>query len=190
MKLILLPLAALLLASCNTNKSSEADPAADSIRRADSIAAIQAVAETAEKARIDSLREDSIAKINLAKENIPSFKEVNSKYGQQLSSMFKSRGFEVSSTTVMCFSPEDECDVPVKFTIAKLKQGDLSCEFRQTEGGFKMTINGAPDVLAKFASDAKNYIAKLKRESPNDYWVQNYSAVQKGNTVTLTMIGD
>ena len=71
---VLLAVAALLLAACGNSKADAEKARQDSIARADSIAKVKAAAEAAaEAARLDSLRQDSIAKVKDFEAKIPSF---------------------------------------------------------------------------------------------------------------------
>ncbi len=101
---------------------------------------------------------------------IPSFAEI---YNQlfnhdSLVSLFTNRGFEVSAPTYTYTITEEEAGpeepgtyVGYKPVVAKLNVGgEPSCVFEQIiehGWGFKITINGAPEVLAamKKAADAK-----------------------------------
>lgn len=162
------------LSACSGSKSAE-QARLDSIHRADSIAAVQA--------RLDSIRQDSIKKAEKIISAIPTFKEID-----QLnhSILFKKKGFEVTYKKGRGWDNEICEEVIVDRVRAELnKGGEPSCSFAETEHGWSMTINGAPDVLAKFAADAKAYVANLKRLNPDDWYTQEINVTVSGNTVKM-----
>ncbi len=175
----------LIFASCSGSKADE-QAREDSERRADSIEAVEDAARSAERARQDSIRLDSIQKAEEFASAIPSFTEVADSQGNW-ASLFKKRGFSISYKSSKGWDNEMGEDVTVKLVIAKLNEGsEPSCVFTENNFGFAMTINGAPELLDQYDREAKAYVAKLKKEQPDDWYTQGYKVTRSGNTVTMS----
>ena len=179
---------ALLAGACGGSKEAE-KAAEDSARRADSMAQVKAAEEAAiaaaEQARLDSLRQDSIEKREKAIERIPSFSQINN---GNLESVLKKAGFKIKKKT-----GEEPWGGEYFTYVASATYNPVegvSCTYKATGNGFSFTIVGADDQLEQFYQDAKNYIAKAKRNNPEDPWVAEWSAKKSGNTVTISMPGD
>ena len=175
--------AALLLCLFSACSNSDKQHEEDSIRRADSIAAIEAAEKAAEEARLDSIRQDSIEKAEKIIASIPTFSEVDR---GNFATLFKKKGFEISYKKGKVWDNEVLDFVPYNNTIASLnKGGEPSCLFVENDNGWTMTINGAPELLDKFASDAKNNVAKLKRENKGDWYFEAFKVTVSGNSVKM-----
>lgn len=185
------------VSSCSsTNTSQESNE--DSIRRADSIAAIEAAEKAAEEARLDSIRQDSIDTVNKIIASIPSFKEIrDARYDtQDLLKLFRSRGFSASARKTQYTITEEEAgaEEPGTYTkyspvIATLNINDKEvCKFQQLNEhgwGFKITINGAPEVLEQMKNNADASFKKDLAEYGWDgnYWKNSCRCTLKGNTL-------
>lgn len=159
-KLIFIAIALVMTAvtACGPSAAEKAEKARqDSIRVADSL---NAVAAAIERARLDSLRQDSIEKYQQFVAAIPSFTEIENSRGNW-KKLFANRGFSMSSHTVIGWDCDALEDVPYKAVIGTLQMGDRYCQFYKTQnGGFKMTIKGAPTLLEEFANQGRAYVAK------------------------------
>lgn len=187
-RLFLLSAVTLLIASYG---GSDKEKAADDSARADSIAAVEAqhAAEAAQQAHLDSLRQDSINQAEIFASKIPSFKLINENEGEQLESIFKSHGFTVSYTYGKSWNPDALDMTSVKQINATLKMGDKECTYREHFGDngtdYTMIIKGAPEKLNEYATEAKSYIAKMKRQNPGDWYYGDTKVKVSGNTVTI-----
>lgn len=186
-KFMILIAAAGLLAGCGARQSAE-ERRRDSLRAIDSILAVKHDEEmriaAIEQARQDSLRQDSIAKAESARAAIPTFGEIENSTNRV--SLFKSRGFKVAIKKVF----NDQLDDYDDYLTATYSAGGVSCTYKTEWDGYKYTINGAPDLLEKFYSEAKASIDAQRRTNPNDAWVQQWKATKAGNTVTCSWPGD
>lgn len=176
-KLLYGAVALLLTASCAGNKAEKENE--ESIRQADSIAAIEARQEAqaaAEQARLDSLRQDSIAKAEKASANIPTFNEIMN--CSNLAKMFKSHGFKTSVKKVYneAYETYDE-DVTATYS-----EGNLYCKYITDGYGLEYTIKGNDELLDKFLKDAKAYISREKKKNNIS---ENAKAYKSGSTVTV-----
>lgn len=178
---------ALMVGACGGKEAEKA--AEDSARRADSMAQVKAAEEAAiaaaEQARLDSLRQDSIEKREKAIEKIPSFSQIN---GANMESVLKKAGFKIKKKTEEVPWGGEYFTYVASATYNPVE--GVSCTYKTTGNGYSFTIVGADDQLEQFYQDAKNYIAKAKRNNPADPWVAEWSAKKSGNTVTLSMPGD
>lgn len=182
--LLLIPAVALLIGGCG--KFGEKKRIQDSIREADSIAAYEAAVAAAEAARADSIRRDSIAAVQSALENIPTFNQVMDAYDRK--SLFKSKGFATSTKEV--YNEMYDMYEPMLTATYNPAPG-ISYKYKEDWGGFKITITGAPDFLDQYYAAAKAWMEKYKRDAgSDDWWAQASSATKSGNTITLYFAGD
>lgn len=167
-----------LLAACGGNKAEQARQ--DSIRVADSLAAVEAARQAAEQARLDSIRQDSIRQDSIAKAEaafmkaIPNPKDIN--WAEDIGPLLKKRGF-VGSTR-----RGGEYDYEGTYT---LQQGPKTCTiyFNSWSNGGKttVTITGDPAALSNFYNKAK----KLKAS----YFEGGTDVTKSGNTVIIDSFG-
>ena len=183
MKKLLFGAAALfLIASCGGNGTSE-KVREDSSHIADSIAQVEAAKAAAEQARLDSLSQDSIKKIEKAIASIPTFYEFekNSYRGK----FFKERGFRVTEKYINVGGDiGDYYDVKATF---KPIEG-ISCTFKNYlggAGGFSITIDGAPEVLNKIHIDAKSFIKARNKQFRSEGSEEFGQVSMKNNTVKV-----
>lgn len=167
--------------SCSGNSNSEKQRE-DSIRDADSIAAVEAAQADAlkaeQQAQLDSLRQDSIAKGESDDffNSLPDPKKIvwDMKAGKYL----KSLGFEGSTKIINADEEESEGT----YTLTK---GDRSCKVHFTtefhEGVTKVTITGDDEALSKFYKKA----SKMKAT----YEEGGTTVEKKGNTVIIDSFG-
>lgn len=180
-KLVLLTVSAIVMSMAVTgcsggNAQKERD---DSIRRADSLAAVEASIQedlkAAEQARLDSIRQDSIAKAENDKflNALPDPKKIvwDAKAGKYL----KSLGFEGSSK-----GNEDYAEGTYTLTM-----GDKTCKVHYTSefnvGDTEVTITGDDDALDKFYKKA----SKMKAS----YEEGGTTVEKKGNTIYISSFG-
>lgn len=188
-KILILPAVLMMMCACGGKSADE--QAAEQKQHDDSIAAAvraEEAAKAAELARLDSLRQDSIKRIENFRAAIPTFAEVND-YGDY-AKLFKTKGYTITYGKGEGWDNEILQIVPVKTVIANLKLDDQhSCSFREfcsfeNGVGWKMTINGAPEELEKFAAAAKSFMNGEKAKYPNDWYYGDAYVKQAGNTVT------
>lgn len=158
---------ATIFTSCSSSKADE-QAREDSERRADSIEAVEAAAQRAERARQDSIRQDSIQKAEEFTAAIPTFREVQNVAfnANAQKSFFKKRGFKVSSSSQSVFSDVDGEMVKYTTVTATLEGPDgKSCKYKHNgEDKWSLTISGAPEILDNFAADAKAYANKKQKD--------------------------
>ena len=188
MKKLLYFAAAIFLAVGCSGNGEAVKELRDSIRRADSIRAEDSIAEARalalEAARMDSLRQDSIEKVEKAIAAIPTFHDLYSPGKRE--AMLKKRGFKIKKRKEFIEPWGDR-----EFITATLNPAPgISCKYVEEETCSKFTLKGLPELLDQFYADAKAYIARKKKEWPDDHWVQDWSAVKKGDTVEVSMFGD
>lgn len=175
--------ALILMVSCSGNGTSYEKARQDSIRIADSIAQVEAAKAIAEQARQDSIRQDSIKRIEKAIASIPSFYEFekNSHRGKFL----KERGFNVTEKYV--YEGGDLVDYyDVKATFQPTE--GISCTFKNNMGGaagFSITIDGAPDVLNKIYEDAKSFVKTRNKQYSSEGSEECGEVSLKNNTVKV-----
>ena len=168
---VLLAVAALLLAACGNSKADAEKARQDSIARADSIAKVKAAAEAAaEAARLDSLRQDSIAKVKDFEAKIPSFTRL---YEKDNLDFLKGLGFtkKVTGKDPYAFT-DDQDEYPIR---KEHVPANASC-FRVTEEGYEsfgteFTVVGAPGKWKEIKKQAQ----KAKSEIVEDgacYWFE------------------
>lgn len=148
----------------------------------DSIAREEALME---QKRMDSIRQDSIDKIEKFKAAIPTLKQIDSNDPQKL---FSKLGYKI--TTKRGYDERvDEYYTYVAKAIYEVND-KMKVTYQPIEGGFTITITGAPEARDKFYSDAKASIAKSKRECPDDAWISEWYAKISGDKITVYRFGD
>ncbi|MDE6273248.1 MAG: hypothetical protein K2M31_09625 [Muribaculaceae bacterium] len=192
---------ALLLCLFSACSNSDKQHEEDSIRRADSLAAIEAAEKAAEEARLDSIRQDSIEKAEKLIASIPTFKEIRDAVStfdtaKQLN-LFKSRGFtsNYKKHTYTVSEEEAGAEEPGTYTVngpvtATLTiDGNEVCKYQELNNhgwGFKITINDAPQILEKMKKDADEYFRKDATAggyfADDSYWKQYCRCRIKGDT--------
>ncbi len=172
---VLLAVAALLLAACGNSKADAEKARQDSIARADSIAKVKAAAEAAaEAARLDSLRQDSIAKVKDFEAKIPSFTRL---YEKDNLDFLKGLGFtkKVTGKDPYAFT-DDQDEYPIRKTTWTLRlDKNHYCTVVTEEGyesfGTEFTVVGAPGKWKEIKKQAQ----KAKSEIVEDgacYWFE------------------
>ena len=157
----------------NTEKLRE-----DSIRQADSIAAVEAALQAQEQARLDSIRQDSIAKAEVENffKALPDPNKIV--WEMNAGKYLKSLGFEGSTKIIN----KDEEESEGTYT---LTMGDRVCKVHFTttfnEGDTEVKITGDEDALTKFYQKA----AKMKAT----YEEGGTTVEKKGNTVIISSFG-
>lgn len=185
-KLIYMAILGIAFAGCDGGKSAEEEArleekrVADSIRTADSLAAV-----ALEAARLDSLRQDSISKVEKFIAAIPSFNQVNNGDAAKL---FKRLGYNV--TMKKGYDEFDGSSFTYAAKASYILSDNMKVVYAPTNGGFEITITGAPEQRDRFLADAKAYIAKCKRDNPMDPWANEWYAKMNGDKITLYMMGD
>ena len=177
----------LLTAVASCSQKSEEQHRQDSIHIADSIAQEEALMEQERinSARQDSIRKDSIDKIEKFKAAIPSFKQVE---GGNRKNLFSKLGYKI--TTKREFDERfDEYNTYVAKAVYEVND-NMKVVYQAIDGGYTITITGAPEARDKFYSDAKASIAKSKRESPEDAWIGEWYAKISGDKITVYQFGD
>ena len=134
---------------------------------------------------MDSIRQNSIERVEQAIATIPRFSEFLNNSGLEEVSFFKKRGFDV---TVEKEWMGGDIDWNYKKTGIYKPVEDIECKFIETPLSLSFTINGDSDLLDKFYSDAKAYVAREKKRG--EMWDVEYLEVnKKGNTVTINWPG-
>ena len=176
------------LHSCKSDGKSEGDTQDTILVKNDSVPP-EAVHETAikeeEKIREDSLKQDSIQKIQATIKAIPSFnKLLNTKNDFAL---FKKLGYNVSSNKVKnaLYDVLDFEDPYVTLTKATKELGNGAMITYQQDicGSYKMTIKGMPKVLENYYKETKAQVKQFNRKYGDDIF---YITVEKhGDNITV-----
>ena len=175
-------MALFLMASCSGNGSSE-KAKEDSARIADSLSHVEAIKEAEEAikladAAIEQARLDSIEKVQLALNAIPTFNEIVS--SRNTEKLFKNKGFKVSVKQEY-YEGDAEYYPHVKATYNP--GNGISCKYSDWLLGFTITIKGAPELLDRFYADAQSYIAAGKRKEADGSI--GWRATRKGDTIDV-----
>ena len=188
-----------VIISCSGGKNAEQERE-DSIRRADSLAAIEAQIEALEQARLDSLRQDSLNRV-ASKLTFQTFSVSEKVDGVSLQSLdsdkkiesrLKEKGFELTETKKeqkkdYDWTPQNPTFYTVtvktytktigdKTTVVKLEGGD---------GYVSNVVINFPD-----SSDVDEFksTVKGKLKDPDVYW-HEMNISYKGSTVEISMGG-
>ena len=182
-KLLLGAISLIFMTGCAGNGVSEKarEDSAPSI--GDSIVQVETSNATDEQTRKDSIRQDSVKRIDNTMASIPTFYEFekNSYRGK----FFKNKGFDVVEKHVQVGGDlDDYYDVQATF---KTMDG-ISCTFKNYlggAGGFSITIVGAPDVLNKIYENAKSFV-KTRNKQYRSQGSEEFGEVSiKNNTVKV-----
>lgn len=122
--------------------------------------------EEAEKIRLDSIREDSIQKIEATTEAIPSFNRLI--HTENQSALFKKLGYEISHKKVKneLYDYLDFQDPYITFMTATKDLGNgTEITYQQDYcGSYKMTIKGMPEVLENYFKETKKQVKQYNRK--------------------------
>lgn len=177
----LIGICALFFASCDGGRAERERQ--DSIRRADSIAQVEAAMAAAEQARLDSLRQDSIEKVEKAMAAVPSF---NTLISTDSEALFKKLGYTITRKKVF----NDQFGEYETYITATYQPSEgIFLQYKEDFWEpFEFTIKGLPEARDKFYQDAKAYVAKQKRKG--DHWTQTWYAKLNGDKVVVFLWAD
>ena len=105
-----------------------------------------------------------------------------------LKNLFSKRGYKITTKRYY-----DEISEEYYTYVAKaiyMVNDNMKVVYQAIDGGYTITITGAPEARDKFYSDAKASIAKSKRESPEDAWIREWYAKISGDKITVYQFGD
>lgn len=183
-KLLFGALALFIMSGCsgknqNENVAKDSNVNLDSVITQDTVAQITELPVEAPQPASDTTPKVTAEKKKKA--SLPSFREFERNSGK--ASFFRKHGFEVSEKYVYIGGEiEDYKDIKASYGPID----GVSCKFKNYyggDGGFSVTIKGAPELLDKIYQDAKSFAAARNRSYQAQGSEEEAEVTRSGNTV-------